>query len=78
MQGSMALVSRSPRFRETNETYLQVADDGSALWVADPMAATRFESMREAARVAFRLPADLKAYGVPLQPEIGARQVVLH
>jgi hypothetical protein len=49
--------------------YLRLGPDGAAFWVADPSTATPFGSMREAARMALRLPARLRAFGMPLQIE---------
>jgi hypothetical protein len=48
------------------DRYLHVTDIGSFEWVGDPQAATPFASMREAARMAVRLPATQRAFGVPL------------
>lgn len=45
--------------------YLRMADDGCLDWVSDPTTATPFGSMREATRHAARLPARLRAFGVP-------------
>ena len=45
--------------------YLRVCAEGAHEWVDDLQAATRFESLREAMRVAMRLPARLKAFGLP-------------
>jgi NADPH-dependent ferric siderophore reductase len=50
--------------------YLQLAEDGELRWLDDPHAATAFASMREAARMALRLPATLKAYGLPRGAEL--------
>jgi hypothetical protein len=55
--------------------YLCLGPDGAAAWVADPSAATRFGSMREAARMALRLPARLRAFGMPLQIEQATYQL---
>lgn len=46
--------------------YLLVTD-GVLEWVGDPEAATPFASMREAARMAVRLPSGQRAFGVPAQ-----------
>ena len=45
--------------------YLLVTDGGAFEWVGDPGAATPFASMREAARMAVRLPSGQRAFGVP-------------
>lgn len=47
------------------ERYLLVRPAGQPAWVEDPGQATPFASMREAMRMAMRLPAALRAYGVP-------------
>jgi len=49
-------------------SYLQLSA-GHPHWTDDPDAATAFESMREALRVAVRLPATLRAYGIPRPAE---------
>jgi hypothetical protein len=49
------------------DRYLHVADDGAFEWVGDPEEATPFASMREAARIAVRLPSAQRAFGVPVQ-----------
>ena len=43
---------------------------GATDWTPDPKAATAFASMREAARAALRLPAAVRAYGLPLETEV--------
>ncbi|MBS0408804.1 MAG: hypothetical protein JSR86_02730 [Proteobacteria bacterium] len=50
--------------------YLRLASDGAVAWEADPEMATPFESMREAARAALRLPAALRAFGLPRHAEL--------
>ena len=45
--------------------YLLVTDGGGLEWIGDPEAATPFASMREAARMAVRLPSGQRAFGVP-------------
>ena len=51
------------------ESYLRLTELGQPTWIGDPLSATPFASMREAARAAFRLPAALRAYGLPLSAE---------
>ena len=53
-----------------NERYLLVTPAGASDWVADPAAATPFISMREAMRMAMRLPSSLRAFGVPQGPGV--------
>jgi len=50
--------------------YLCATGAGQADWVDDPEAATAFASMRETARTALRLPASLRAFGLPRAPEL--------
>lgn len=47
------------------EEYLQLSDDGAMSWVHDPLIATPFASMRDATRMALRLPAKLRAFSIP-------------
>ena len=65
-----ALVSRPCRADDDLQTYLCVSPLGSTIWVADPLEATAFASMREAARAALRLPASVRAFGLPREPEL--------
>jgi hypothetical protein len=60
-----ALVSKSGPSQSSPAEYLRLTDDGAMSWVRDPLAATPFPSMRDATRVALRLPAKLRAYGLP-------------
>jgi hypothetical protein len=64
-----AIVSRGGALSGESERYLVLCPDGRSDWTSDPQCATAFVSMREAARMAFRLPANLKAYGLPLSAE---------
>lgn len=50
--------------------YLQWPVIGRPNWVADPASATTFPSMREATRIATRLPSGLRAFGLPREPEL--------
>lgn len=64
-----ALVARTdPKL--DSERYLLVMPAGRAIWVADPEMATAFASMREATRMATRLPAAERAYGLPRDAEL--------
>jgi hypothetical protein len=67
-----ALVTR-PCPEDDAPTYLQVSPLGYSVWVDDPGLATAFASMREAARAALRLPAELRAFGLPRTPELALR-----
>lgn len=64
-----AVVARTDLSSEA-ETYLLVMPAGRAIWTPDPEAATAFASMREATRVATRLPAWQRAYGLPREAEL--------
>ena len=55
---------------EDTAHYLQLAEDGQLRWLDDPERATAFASMREAARMALRLPGGLRAYGLPRAAEL--------
>lgn len=62
-----AVVSKiGPRDSE----YLRLEPNGSTVWVIDPAKATAFGSMKEAARMALRLPAVERAFGMPLEVEL--------
>ena len=65
-----AIVSRCDTSSNAQDWYLQLTADGAPRWTEDPEAATAFESMREALRAAVRLPAALRAYGVPRRAEL--------
>jgi hypothetical protein len=62
----LAVVSRTEMRPGAPASYLFLTETGTAGWTGDPGRATTFASMREAARMALRLPAALKAYGLPL------------
>jgi hypothetical protein len=55
--------------------YLQLTPLGDSLWIEDPEAATAFPSMREATRFASRLPAALRAFGLPRGPEVTLHRI---
>ena len=65
-----AIVSRRGERADESACYLALSADGQPTWTSDPQCATAFISMREAARMAFRLPANLRAYGLPLSIEM--------
>jgi hypothetical protein len=48
------------------DRYLHLMDGGGIEWVGDVEEATPFASMREATRMALRLPAGQRAFGVPV------------
>jgi len=56
-------------------SYLQWPAVGQPHWVTDPASATTFPSMREATRMATRLPSGLRAFGLPREPELAISQV---
>lgn len=65
-----AIVARPVSGPGGDASYLRLTEDGQASWTGDPAGATAFASMREAARAAFRLPASLRAYGLPRSVEL--------
>ena len=66
----LAIVSRCDPATDGAERYLRLTEGGAPLWIDDPEAATAFESLREAQRAATRLPASLRAYGMPHKAEL--------
>ena len=60
-----AFVARIADYAADGPAYLRLAADGAMEWVAAQCDATPFASMREATRHATRLPAKLRAFGVP-------------
>jgi hypothetical protein len=64
-QPTGAVVSRVDPIAHIDR-YLHLMDGGGFEWVVDPEEATPFASMREATRMALRLPAGQRAFGVPL------------
>jgi len=68
-----ALVARRQNDPRAPGQYLQLSTECPPRWTSDPEAATAFESMREAARAAARLPAAVCAYGLPRDAELMAR-----
>ncbi|HVI33572.1 hypothetical protein [Phenylobacterium sp.] len=65
-----ALVVKGDGGKAPHDRYLLVSAAGQTEWVDDPQAATAFPSMREAMRMAMRLPAGLRAFGLPREPEL--------
>ena len=55
------------RLDGAGSAYLRLSDAGDLDWVSAQVLATPFGSMREATRHATRLPARLRAFGVPLR-----------
>ena len=53
-------------------SYLLLSEAGAPDWTADPRRATIFESLREATRMALRLPSNLRAFGLPWGAEMTA------
>jgi len=68
-----ALVARTNLDADA-EHYLLVTPAGRTVWVEDPQTATSFTSMREATRMAMRLPSGLRAFGLPLETELAVRR----
>ncbi|HZZ33834.1 MAG TPA: hypothetical protein VFE10_17760 [Phenylobacterium sp.] len=69
-QLTQALVSRTDVRPGAQAFYLILSEAGAADWTADPVRATAFASMREATRMALRLPASVRAYGLPRHTEV--------
>ena len=74
-RGGAALVSKSGLSGAGPAEYLLLSDTGAASWVTDPLAATTFETMRDATRMAMRLPARLRAYGLRRDVEVTLSQL---
>ena len=60
-----AFVARIADYAADGPAYLRLTEDGATEWVASQSDATAFASMREATRHATRLPARLRAFGIP-------------
>ncbi len=60
-----ALVSKAGESHASPAQYLHLAPDGRMRWVLDPLNATPFASMRDAVRMAVRLPAKHRAFALP-------------
>jgi len=56
-------------------SYLRLAPSGQFDWVDRPDAATAFSSMREAMRMAMRLPSGYRAFGLPRAPELALETI---
>ncbi len=70
-----AVVSKEAK---TGAEYLRLEEDGARAWVADPASATPFGSMKEAARMALRLPSEMRAFGMLLEVELESYQQRVH
>ena len=64
-----AVVSRAAQQGRQMDEFLRLSPAGEAQWTSDLDAATAFTSMREATRAALRLPASLRAFGLPIGNE---------
>ncbi len=60
-----AIVTGREMYPQSHESYLVLKPGGAVDWIDDPEQATAFASMREAARMATRLPSGLRAFGLP-------------
>lgn len=69
----LAIVARTI-LGDERASYLQCPTIGRPCWVSDPASATTFPSMREATRMATRLPSGLRAFGLPRDPELAVSQ----
>jgi hypothetical protein len=65
LQPTGAVVSKVDPIAHADR-YLHVTDRGGFEWVGDLEHATPFASMREATRMALRLPSGQRAFGVPV------------
>lgn len=65
-----ALVTKAAVDPQRSNRYLLVTPEGRFAWVDDPDLATAFASMREATRMAMRLPSTERAFGLPRDPEL--------
>ncbi|WP_296600657.1 hypothetical protein [Phenylobacterium sp.] len=71
---SPALVARTDTAAHA-ERYLLVMPAGGTQWVTNAADATPFASMREATRMAMRLPARDRAYGLPREAELAVQNI---
>jgi hypothetical protein len=71
-----AVVSRASGAANFGDRYLVLATSGRYEWTSDPRQATAFPSMREAARMALKLPATLRAFGLLRHIEVDAYATV--
>jgi len=65
-QTAQAIVSRAAERPGGLQRYLVLEESGSANWTADATSATVFGTLREAVRASLRLPANVRAFGLPL------------
>jgi hypothetical protein len=72
---SEAVVAQAGPTEMAPSRYLVITPTGASVWVDDPEFATAFPSMREATRFAMRLPAALKAFSLPREPELAVRRL---
>ena len=70
-----AVVAQAALAGRMEERYLLLTEAGEPVWVADPQIATPFASMREATRMAMRLPARDRAFSMPRDVEISAHRL---
>jgi len=71
---SHAVVAKMETSAADSERYLLVTPAGQAIWIDDPAAATPFSSMREAIRMALRLPSGHRAFGLLRDVELDLRR----
>jgi hypothetical protein len=72
---SEAIVAKPGLTDVSPSRYLLITPAGAAIWVDDAEAATAFVSMREATRMAMRLPSAVKAFGLPREPELAVQRL---
>jgi hypothetical protein len=70
-----AIVAKPETLGLDGERYLLITPAGSAAWIEQPEAATAFASMREATRMAARLPSVLRAFSLPQTVELTVHQL---
>jgi hypothetical protein len=73
-RSSPAIVSKAGLDDAAPAEYLQLDEDGAQHWVSDPVFATAFASMRDAMRMALRLPSSVRAFGLPRDVEMSLYQ----
>ncbi len=69
-RSALAIVSKAGLNATSPGEYLHLDEDGAQRWVKNPVEATSFSSMRDAMRMALRLPGSLRAFGLPRDVEM--------
>lgn len=71
-----AVVSRATGASQFGDRYLLVLPTGRYDWTSNPTEATAFASMREAMRMALKLPSTLRAFSLLRDIEVDAHRTV--